>query len=276
MDWQFKIGFGFCLVFGFLQFTGVVRMPNWVTWPGISVGVLFIIWGLLPNHEKIPLTQAILFIMFFAGAISCFAWGLSIYMPVTNQETSKLLLSIRNIQLINSTGSLEIDLSFHNDGTKDFAVTGIGIIIPGKTILMNLTDDDNLNNNFNNKPIMKYYGKENNIPSCWGLIVKSLPIFPLVIGAGKLYPLKIDIPFDVNEFFEQVQLTHVNNIIIGIEVHIINYEGREYRIYGYPVSVLNVMGNSNIESISYNSPSTYHIVIEKGNPMPRRIQYIRK
>ncbi len=74
MDWQSKIGFGLTLVFGFLQFTGIGRMPNWVTWPGISIGLLFFLWGCLPNHQKIPIGPAILFIVCVAGIAGSVAW----------------------------------------------------------------------------------------------------------------------------------------------------------------------------------------------------------
>jgi hypothetical protein len=52
----------------------VKDMPNWVTWPGIGIGVLFFIWGILPNHQKIPLGPAILFIFCVAGMIGSAAW----------------------------------------------------------------------------------------------------------------------------------------------------------------------------------------------------------
>jgi hypothetical protein len=73
MDWQFKVGLGVAIVFGLLPFW-LKTMPNWVTWPGISVGVLFFLWGLLPNHQKIPNGPAILFIICIAGIVGSVAW----------------------------------------------------------------------------------------------------------------------------------------------------------------------------------------------------------
>jgi len=73
MDWQFKVGLGVTIVFGLLPFL-VKTMPNWVTWPGISIGVLSFLWGLLPNHQKIPNGPAILFIISIAGIVGSVAW----------------------------------------------------------------------------------------------------------------------------------------------------------------------------------------------------------
>lgn len=55
MDWQFKVGLGATVVFGLLQFV-VASMPHFLTYSGIGVGVLLIIWGIFPNilHRWIP------------------------------------------------------------------------------------------------------------------------------------------------------------------------------------------------------------------------------
>jgi hypothetical protein len=74
MDWQPEIGFGLTLVCGFLRVTGIGRMPNWVTWPGISIGLLLLLWGCLPNRQSIPDGPAILLIACVAGLIGSATW----------------------------------------------------------------------------------------------------------------------------------------------------------------------------------------------------------
>lgn len=83
MDWQFKVGLGLALVFGLLPFA-VKDMPHWVTWPGISIGILFIIWGILPAHQKIQIGPAILFIAGFAAIVGSVAWY-----SIANQDNIK-------------------------------------------------------------------------------------------------------------------------------------------------------------------------------------------
>jgi hypothetical protein len=73
MDWQFKVGIGVAIVFGLLPFA-VKDMPHWITWPGITIGALLAVWGVIPNHEKIPLGPAFLFIICSAGIAGSVAW----------------------------------------------------------------------------------------------------------------------------------------------------------------------------------------------------------
>jgi hypothetical protein len=75
MDWQFKVGIGVAVVFGLLPYA-VKDMPHALTWAGVAVGVLFVIWGVLPHHDRIPIGPGLLFIASVAGLIGAGVWGL--------------------------------------------------------------------------------------------------------------------------------------------------------------------------------------------------------
>lgn len=90
MDWQFRVGLGVALVFGFAPFA-VKAMPHWITWPGIGVGLGFISWALVPYAERIPLGAAVLFIAglaAMAGGIALY-WDIAVvnFPPMTNKES---------------------------------------------------------------------------------------------------------------------------------------------------------------------------------------------
>ena len=73
MDWQFAVGLGAAAVFFFIPYV-VKDMPAYVTWPGIVTGLLLIIWGILPDHERIPMGPALLFIVSIAGVVASGFW----------------------------------------------------------------------------------------------------------------------------------------------------------------------------------------------------------
>jgi hypothetical protein len=75
MDWQFKFGLGFTVVFGLLAFA-VKDMPHWVTWPGIVVGCLLILWGIPPFHDRVPIGRGLLFIVVAAVIGTGVSWYL--------------------------------------------------------------------------------------------------------------------------------------------------------------------------------------------------------
>ena len=75
MDWQFKIGIGLAVFFGILPFA-VKDMPHWVTWPGLTIGALFVLWGVTPEHDKSPHAPIFLFIACAAGIAGSIAWFL--------------------------------------------------------------------------------------------------------------------------------------------------------------------------------------------------------
>jgi hypothetical protein len=101
MDWQFPIGLGATVVSGLLPYV-VKNMPQWVTWPGISVGILFILWGLLGNY-KIPAIPAVIFIISVAGIVSSIA----------------LYLDHINIATVNAAPSLPIIRGAQGDNHGD-------------------------------------------------------------------------------------------------------------------------------------------------------------
>lgn len=68
MDWQFLVGIGAAVLFGLLPFA-VKDMPAWITWPGIAAGAVLILWGLVPQHERVPTWAGLLFVAFVGGAI---------------------------------------------------------------------------------------------------------------------------------------------------------------------------------------------------------------
>jgi hypothetical protein len=54
MDWQFAVGLGMTILFGLLPYA-VENIPRWITWPGIAIGIVLIVWALLPSECVIAL-----------------------------------------------------------------------------------------------------------------------------------------------------------------------------------------------------------------------------
>lgn len=75
MDWQNLVGLDFTVVFGLLAF-GVKDVPQWVAWPGMTIGLLLIVWGILPIHDHMRSGPALLFIACAAGIVSSVFWQL--------------------------------------------------------------------------------------------------------------------------------------------------------------------------------------------------------
>jgi len=90
MDWQFKVGLGAAFIFGLLPFA-VKDMPHWVTWPGLTIGGLFIFWGLIPHHDNFPILPCVLFIGFSAAAAATAAWGYDLYAERASQPNVTLV-----------------------------------------------------------------------------------------------------------------------------------------------------------------------------------------
>lgn len=73
MDWQVKIGLGLAIVFGLLPYV-VKEMPDWVSWPGLALGIAFIGWGLFPNHDHFPRGPTALLLISIALMVGAIAW----------------------------------------------------------------------------------------------------------------------------------------------------------------------------------------------------------
>jgi len=52
LDWQLIFGLAFATFFGLLPMSGA-PVPYWLTWAGLTISFLFVIWGLLPNRDQI-------------------------------------------------------------------------------------------------------------------------------------------------------------------------------------------------------------------------------
>ncbi len=85
MDWQFLIGLGITVIFTFLQFV-VKNMPNWISWPCISIGILLIIWGVPIIHRNIQTGPFILFIVCFAVLVGRVAWYFDRKLNINQQQ----------------------------------------------------------------------------------------------------------------------------------------------------------------------------------------------
>ncbi len=89
MDWRsIVLGLGLSLVFGLLQYA-VKSMPNIVSWPGICIGVLLIIWGFIPRQWNIPYGPAILFLICCAGITASVAWYFNSRLNITSQSQAR-------------------------------------------------------------------------------------------------------------------------------------------------------------------------------------------
>ena len=73
MDWQFKIGLGLSFVFGLLPYA-VKDLPGWVSWSGLGIGVVCVIWGLIPGRSQMPLGPSLLFVLGCALVFAAIGW----------------------------------------------------------------------------------------------------------------------------------------------------------------------------------------------------------
>ena len=197
----------------------------------------------------------------------------SLLLKPEKQITSKLILSLRQLEISELKDNLVIDLLFNNDGTKEFIIDYIFMIVPGNQLLT-LDEHDNLLNNFNNKATLEWRLPDGKIifpASYYGLgAIKSG--FPRVIKSGELCPLKVNIPFIVKDFLKEKKLSNINTIPIGLKIHAINYNGEKYEIITYPIAELDINNDKEIIAIYYNSQLCYIYEIEKCNKLPSRVR----
>jgi hypothetical protein len=81
---EILFGLGVAAVFGLLPFA-VKDMPQWVTWPGLAIGLSLAIWGTIPQG-KLASVPAVAFI----GAIGLIAFGVSWQSPWLAKPDEKL------------------------------------------------------------------------------------------------------------------------------------------------------------------------------------------
>lgn len=195
---------------------------------------------------------------------------------ISRMPPSKLILSIEELSIVDSKGGLTMDLLFHNDGTKEFIIDNIFMLIAGNHILPTLNDNDTIFNNFNNKAKLEYKRPDGKIiaPAGYYGMGALKSGFPRVLKSAESYPLKITVPFVVDKYFKEQKLVNIKKIPIGLQMFIINYKGQKYEIYAYPVAELHILNDIEIKSIYYNSPTTFTIEIEKYPSMSGRGQSV--
>ena len=77
MDWKVGLGLGISILSLVLP-SLMKSMPNWISWPCVSIGVLFMAWGFLSSMMNISTGPALLFISCFAGLVGSVAWQYNI------------------------------------------------------------------------------------------------------------------------------------------------------------------------------------------------------
>jgi hypothetical protein len=77
IDWQFKVGLAVGIISVLLPFA-VKDMPHWITWPGLSVGFLFLVWAFLPAETKQAVGPALVTIAGIAITIAGLSWYIDV------------------------------------------------------------------------------------------------------------------------------------------------------------------------------------------------------
>ena len=99
--------------------------------------------------------------------------------------------------------------------------------------------------------------------------------FPKVIKPNDLYSLTIIVPFNVEEYFKEQQLTKIKIVPIGLQLWIINYKGQNHEFIIYPIAQLNIEHDNEMRGIFYRSPTSFDIDIENIRIFPIKLKSMR-
>jgi hypothetical protein len=190
---------------------------------------------------------------------------------LNSKRSSILILSLKSFIIVDTKGQLSMELLFHNDGDKEFTIERVGIYFPPGNILSKLNENDTIDNNYNNKPIMSYVKGH---LSYVGRGCKLPPDFPKVLKSG-LHPLKLDIPFVVSEYYKEQQLVNIKRLVVGIMISISDYKGKSHELFIPPIIQIDIINDSEISGLAYRSPSTFYIDIENNHIMPAQVKGLR-
>lgn len=92
MDWQFKVGVGLSILFGLLPYA-IKDMPQSITWAGVVAGLLLIVWGFVPSHDKMAVGPTLLLIASLSGLVGSIVWYRSSAETEKQSATSSALHS---------------------------------------------------------------------------------------------------------------------------------------------------------------------------------------
>ena len=125
MDWQFKVGIGLTVGLAFAAFA-VKEMPHWVTWPGLVIGCLFVVWGLPPLHSRVPVGVGALFIAGGALIAGSVAW----YVDYSSPQPSGPNLSFQKLAVFwidvgKDAYQIAAVTKFFNADEKAYTINGL-------------------------------------------------------------------------------------------------------------------------------------------------------
>lgn len=139
MDWQFKFGLGLTIVSLLLPYA-VKEMPPYIAWAGIASGMLILSWGLIPNHDKVPILPAIIFASCVFGLISSFGYAYKSYDSNLQKTPIQVMARINPWDYQNDTkiagikwqsGFSDVRILVANATSEDF--TNVDILIQPET-----------------------------------------------------------------------------------------------------------------------------------------------
>ena len=194
-----------------------------------------IVGVIMVDFKKSNISPFVQFLIIgLSGAIIfCMYWWFTCYVfkekKTETQILSKLILSIKHVNIVDSKSKLTIDTSFQNNSTKDFIIDNIIMKIPGNDKLKALEKEDTIFNDFNGKAKVEIvsghdvFGRDTKIISGHGVGAEKNEL-PKIIKPNELFPIQVTILFNVKNFIENQKLTNITNIPIGLEVRLIDYK----------------------------------------------------